>query len=84
MKTIDHILWQNAPHEGDVHGILELTVFYHGGGREHIIIEGTYVFQKYPLSDYVDTIFGKFTVDNMIGVSGFNLNRVGEIIYNEY
>ncbi len=83
MKKIEHILWDQAPYEGKVHGILELTIYYHGGGHEHILVEGTYVFQKYPLCDYVDTKFGKFSSDNMCGVSGIHLNRVGEIIHNE-
>jgi hypothetical protein len=83
MKTIDHIIWDHAPHEGRVSGILELVIYYHGDGHDNIIIEGTYVFQSYPLHDYVDTKFGKFSSDNMCGVSGIHLNRVGEIIYNE-
>lgn len=82
MKTIEHILWDDTIHEDKLHGILDLTIYYHGGGHEHIIVEGTYVYQRYPLRNYVDTKFGKFNEDDMCGVSGIHLNRVGEIICN--
>lgn len=78
-KTIAHILWNPAPHSGRVYGILDFSIFYHGGGEDHHIVQGTYVFQDYPNSDYIETVFGKISSDT-IGVSGISLNRVGEIL----
>lgn len=82
MKTVEHIIWETSPYRGEIHGILQLTLFYHGGGHEHMIVEGTYVYQSYPESDYVDTKFGRFSKDTVEGVSGISIHKVGEIIYN--
>lgn len=81
MKIVDHIIWEIAPYDGRVSGLLEITVYWHGGGHDHMIIQGTYEYGSYPVRDSITTPFGKITPDDIIGASGFSLHRVGEIIY---
>jgi len=80
-KSIDHILWTPPPHEGTVYGILDVSIYYHGGDVHRVIFEGKYVFQKYPQSDYVESIFGKLDSETL-GISGVSLNRIGEILHS--
>lgn len=82
-KEINHIIWNEVPYSGSISGLLDITVYYHGGGDERIIIDGTYVYETYPKSDYVRTLFGNFSKETLMGVSGIILERVGEIMEND-
>lgn len=75
--NVEHIIWEDWNWtDKNVTGILELEVYWHGGGTDIIIMEGT----------YVNNDRGKFvnsfvTIDeDTEGVSGITLRRIGQIV----
>jgi hypothetical protein len=74
---VEHIIWEDWNWtDKNVYGILELEVYWHGGGSSIIIMEGT----------YVNNGRGKF-VNSFVaidedteGVSGITLRRIGRIV----
>lgn len=75
---VEHIVWEEWNYtDKNVYGILEIEVYWHGGGTDTVIMQGTYV-----------NIGGRgmftnafITVDeNTEGVSGVSLRRIGTIV----
>ena len=73
---VEHIVWQDYNH-GDVKGILELNIAWHGSDSTICIMEGTYFeknrcFQNFALGIKID--------GDTLGVSGVSVNRVGQLV----
>lgn len=74
---IEHIVWENCNWtDKKVSGILEIEVYWHGGGTDTVIMEGT----------YINNGRGSFTNhfvsidENTTGLSGISLRRIGTIV----
>ena len=74
--NVEHIIWEDWNWtDKNVTGILELEVYWHGGGTDIIIMEGTYV--NNGRGKFVNTFV---TIDeDTTGVSGITLRRIGKI-----
>ncbi len=70
---VEHIVWDRAPHEGRISGILELEVFWHGGGEDVVVIQGTFDIEKGTLRVLHQEI-------TFPGSSGILVKRVGRIV----
>ena len=73
---IEHIVWEDSCHDDVSKGILEIEVYWHGGGTTVILMQGTYV------NNGRGSFSNEFvTIDyNTMGVSGVGLRRVGKIV----
>lgn len=70
---VEHIIWEDYSYEPKVSGILELEIYWHGGGTDIFIMQGTYY--SLGLGSFKNTFV---TIDeNTMGVSGISLRRVG-------
>lgn len=80
---IEHIIWKDYyGSESVVEGLLEIEVYWHGGGKDTFIAEGTYnsgVDDRTFKSRFKNSILGEVSEDTM-GVSGIMLLRVGRIV----
>lgn len=73
---IEHIVWEDWNYtDKKVHGILEIEVYWHGGGTDIVIMEGTFI------SDGRGSFTNQFVSINedTMGVSGISLRRIGTI-----
>lgn len=78
---IEHIIWEGAGHAGKETGILEIEVFYHGGGEQRLIVSGTFDHDKANTgtpNEAVTTPAAK--LDFGAGVAGVHLLRVGTLV----
>lgn len=72
---VEHIIWEDYSYEDKVSGILELEIYWHGGGTNLIIMQGTYT--SLGRGCFKNTFV---TIDeNTISVSGVSLRRVGHL-----
>lgn len=76
---IEHIVWEDSyDYTADkVSGLLEIEVYWHGGGTDRIIAEG--VFFTKGRGKFQHPVLGKIDEDTQ-GVSGVSLRRVGTIV----
>ena len=73
---VEHIIWEDYSYEPNVSGILEIEVYWHGGGTTVIIMQGTYVTKgRGSFSNEFVTIDDLHTM----GASGVGLRRVGRL-----
>lgn len=72
---VQHIVWEDY-NGGEVKGILDIEVIWHGGGRDKIIIQGTYDGHN----DITNAVFGLMDFGNMVGVAGISVIRVGQFV----
>jgi hypothetical protein len=74
---IEHIVWEDWNYtDKNIHGILELEIYWHGGGTDIIIMQGTYTHNgRGKFANSFVTIDG-----DTMGVSGVSLRRVGTIV----
>jgi hypothetical protein len=77
MKKVQHIVWESAPHDGSVTGLLKVRVFYHGGGSDVVISDGTFTHGDHYVNTF-KTITGEIS-DHTSGVSGISVEAVGYI-----
>lgn len=74
---INHIIWRDINwSDQKVQGLLELDLIYHGGGKDRILIEGTFDLTTDKLIPAGSCFFKIDTT----GVAGIHLQRVGEIV----
>lgn len=72
---VEHIIWEDYSYDPSVSGILELEIYWHGGGTDLIIMQGTYT--SLGRGSFKNTFV---TIDeNTMGVSGISLRRVGHL-----
>jgi len=73
---IEHIVWEDWNYDDKkVSGILELEVYWHGGGTDIVIMEGTYTHDG--RGKFVNSFV---TIDeDTMGFSGMTLRRIGQI-----
>ena len=73
---IEHIVWEDSyDYTAErICGLLEIEVYWHGGGSDCIIAEGT--FYTKGRGRFENRILGTVSEDTM-GVSGVSLRRVG-------
>ena len=74
---VEHIVWEDWNYtDKKVSGILELEVYWHGGGTDTITMEGTYTNDG--RGKFINTFV---TIDeDTMGVSGVSLRRIGTIV----
>jgi hypothetical protein len=74
---IEHIVWEDWNYtDKKLTGILDIEVYWHGGGTDTVIMQGTYTHDgrgKFANS------FVTISEDTM-GVSGVSLRRIGTIV----
>lgn len=72
---VEHIIWEDYSHDPKVSGILELEIYWHGGGTDIFIMQGTYT--SLGRGCFKNTFV---TIDeSVMGVSGISLRRVGHL-----
>ena len=73
---VEHIVWEDSyDYTADrIYGLLEIEVYWHGGGSDCVIAEGT--FYTKGRGRFENRILGTVSEDTM-GVSGVSLRRVG-------
>lgn len=76
---IEHIVWEDSyDYTAErIHGLLEIEVYWHGGGTDRVIAEGT--FYTKGRGRFENRILGTVSEDT-VGVSGVSLRRVGTIV----
>lgn len=74
---IEHIVWEDWNYtDKNLTGILELEIYWHGGGTDITIMQGTYTHNgRGKFTNSFVTIDG-----DTMGVSGVSLRRVGTIV----
>ena len=76
MNTVQHVLWEDAPHDDVVRGLLKIEIYFHGGGTNRLIIEGSHnekTGETFLSGFYTPLDFGP-------GVSGVSVRAVGRIV----
>jgi hypothetical protein len=76
---IEHIVWEDSyDYTAErIHGLLEIEVYWHGGGTDRIVAEGT--FHTKGRGRFENRVLGTVSEDTQ-GVSGVSLRRVGTIV----
>lgn len=74
---VEHIIWEDYSGYDTVSGILDICVYWHGGGSDNLIMEGTFHGDA-DRGACTNHLMGRFDADTM-GVSGIILQRVGRI-----
>ncbi len=70
---VEHIVWERAPNSGQISGILEVKVYWHGGGKDILVIQGTFDVE----TETLRVLRQEMT---FAGASGIFVERVGRII----
>ncbi len=75
---VNHIIWKYSDPCEKSRGILEITVYQHGGGSMTWILEGVY--DPEGRGSFYNVGLGIRIDENTLGVSGVSCSRVGTIV----
>ncbi len=75
---VEHIIWEDHSYDDTVvTGLLDIEIYWHGGGTDRFIAEGTYT--DLGRGIFQNRLLGQISEDTT-GVSGIRLVRVGRIV----
>lgn len=75
---IEHIVWEDSydyTADNRIYGLLEIKIYYHDGGSNTLIMQGSY----HKEGRFENRLVGRIDEDAM-GVSSISLIRVGTIV----
>ena len=75
---VEHIVWEDWNYtDKHVYGILEIEIYWHGGGTDTLVMQGTYT-NRGGRGMFANSFIA--IDEDTEGVSGVSLRRIGTIV----
>lgn len=78
---VEHIVWQDVTGLNQGVGLLDVEIYYHGGGSsDRIIVDGWFEVTDFKTTVKASVLGTVISADTLTGVSAVSVRRIGRII----